>query len=259
MTLSAIAILSGLSLFAQGTGEKEAALGRQMAADLGQRTTAIASRSVQEYVEKLGRRLASQMPASPFRFTFSVIAEDSCPAIHEPYALPGGYVFVPSALFSAAQDEAEFAGMLAHAMAHVVERHATRQATRGEPMQSMVFVPGCASGVAVPVGFLKIQRGLDLRADLLAVQTMARAGFDPEALARYTERVQPRESATPAALSLMPSRDERIARIVSEIAKLPAADYATLTTSEFEAAREEVRRLLPSNRSTPPSLMRKPA
>ena len=258
---NAISVLAGLPLFAQNV-EKEAALGRQLAAEFRQRTTTIASRSVQDYVENLGRELASQ-PASPFSFTFSVIAEDPCPTIHEPYALPGGYVFVPAALFSAAQDEAEFAGMLAHAMAHVVERHATRQATRGELIGSTgiagVFV-GCASAVPVPVGFLKVQRSSELQADRLAVQTMAHAGFDPNALARYTERGQPPVSTTPAVLSPLPPRDERIASILSEIAELPPADYAALTTGAFEAAREEVvRRLLPSNRSTPPSLRRKPA
>jgi predicted Zn-dependent protease len=262
---NAISVLAGLPLFAQNqaTVEKQAALGRQLAADFRQHTTAIASPRVQDYVENLGRDLASQMPASPFSFTFSVIAEDPCPALHEPYALPGGYVFVSAALFSAAQDGAEFAGMLAHAMAHVVERRATRQATRGEPIGSAgtaeVFV-GCASTVAVPLGFLKVQRNSELQADRLAVQTMAHAGFDPNALARYTERVQPPVPATPAAVSPLPPRDQRIANILSEIAKLPPPGYAALTTGAFQAAREEVvRSLLPSNRSTPPSLMRKPA
>jgi predicted Zn-dependent protease len=271
---NAISVLAGLPLFAQkqaavGTGlnshsvEKEAALGRQMAAEFRQRTTAIASRSVQDYVENLGRELASQMPASPFSFTFSVIAEDPCPTLHEPYALPGGYVFVPAALFPAAQNEAEFAGMLAHAMAHVVERHATRRATRRELIQAagipLVFGPGCASEVAVPVGFLKVQRSFELQADVLAVPTMAKAGFDPNALARYTERVQPQVSATGAEFSPLPPRDERILSILSEIAKLPPSDYTTLPTGEFDAAREEVPRPLPSNRSTPPSLRRKPS
>jgi predicted Zn-dependent protease len=88
---------------------------------------------------------------------------------------------------------------------------------------------------------------------------MAHAGFDPNALIRYTERVQPRVSPIRAAFSPLPLRDDRIASMLSEIAKLPSANYATPTTGEFAAAREEVRRLLPSNRSTPPSLRRKPA
>jgi predicted Zn-dependent protease len=172
-------------------------------------------------------------------------------------------MFVPAALFVAAQDEAEFAGMLAHAMAHIVERHGTQLATRGELTQAasipLVFATGCASEGTLPVGFLRFQRGFERQADLQGVQTMAHAGFDPNALIRYTERVEPLVSPIQAAFSPLPLRDDRIASILSEIAKLPPANYATPTAGEFEAAREEVRRLLPSNRSTPPSLRRKPA
>ncbi len=270
----AILVLAGLPSFAQspatvGTGvdsysiEKEAALGKQMAADFRQHTTGIASRTVQDYVDNLGQRLASQIPTSPFRFTFSIIAGDPCPVVHEPYVLPGGYVFVPAALFLAAQDEAEFAGMLAQAMARAVERHGARLTTRGEPNRSasipLVFGPGCASQVAVPAGFLKVQQSSERQADLIAVQTMAHAGFDPNALARYTERVQPRASVTGSVFSPLPPRDERIASMLSAIAKLPPTNYANPSTGEFEGARDEVRHLPPSNRSTPPSLRRKPA
>lgn len=266
-----LCVLAGLSSFAQnpttiGKGvnvysvEKEAALGKQLAAEFRERTTAFASPSVQQYVENLGQKLASQIPKTVFSFTFSLIAEDPCSTIHEPAALPGGYVFVPVALFVAAQDEAEFAGMLAHTMAHVVGRHGAQQARRGELIQSasvpLVFMGGigCASGLAVPVGFLKFERTLESEADLLAVQTMALTGFDPNALVRYTERVQPRASMTSAAFSSLPLPDDRIASMASAIAKLPPRNHAAPITGEFEAVRGEVRRLLPPTRSSPPSL-----
>jgi beta-barrel assembly-enhancing protease len=198
-----LCVLAGLPSFAQNpttiekganvySVEKESALGKRLAAEFREHTTAIASPSVQLYIENLGQELASQMPKTAFSFTFRVVAEDPCPTIHEPAPLPGGYVFVPAALFLAAQDEAEFAGMLAHAMAHVVEHHGTQQATPGKLMQ-FASIPvdfnrgiGCASGLAVPVRFLEFQRTLENEADLLAVQTMALTEFDPNALVRYT-------------------------------------------------------------------------
>ena len=268
-----LCLLAGLPSFAQnpttiGKGvnvysvEKEAALGKQLAAEFREHTTAFATPSVQQYVENLGQKLASQMPKTVFSFTFGVIAEDPCSTIHEPAALPGGHVSVPAALFVAAQDEAEFAGMLAHAMAHVVNDHGAQQASRRELSQSasvpLVFMGGigCASGLAVPVGFLKFQRTLESEADLLAVQTMAYTGFDPNALVRYTERVQPQVTRTPAALSPLPLREDRIASMESAIAKLSPRKHAALNTGEFEAVREEARRLIPPTRSNPPSLRR---
>src|SRR5262249_7330236 len=158
-------------------------------------------------------------------FTFSMVGEDPCPTVHEPVALPGGYVFVPAALFLAAQDEAEFAGMLAHTMEHVAERHGTRQATRGQlinyasvPLVFMGSSTGCASDVAVPLGYLNFQRDFERQADFLALRAMARAGFDPNALVRYIERVQPSPSTiVSTALSPLPARDQRIAIIMSAI------------------------------------------
>jgi predicted Zn-dependent protease len=134
-----ISILAALRLLAQTQGtaekapnpyslEKEAALGKQLAAEVRQRTTPIQNPAAQDYVNRLGNRLASHTDTK-VPFTFSVVAEDPCSTTHEPVALPGGYVFVPAALFIAAQDEAEFAGMLAHSIMHVAARHGTRMAT----------------------------------------------------------------------------------------------------------------------------------
>jgi predicted Zn-dependent protease len=228
--------------------EKEAALGKQLATEFRGRTTAFDSPAVQEYLESLGQELASAMSKTGFRFTFSVIAEDSCLGMHEPHALPGGYVFVPTALFVAAKDEAEFAGMLAHAMAHIEERHGVQQ-RRPAPRAPVTFLGGlCSHAGVVPMGFLKLQTTIERAADLLAVETMSHAGFDPNALVRYTERVQPP----------LPLKKDRITSMLSAISKLPRSNYPAATSGEFQAVRETVLRVLPQDRSTPPSLMRNP-
>jgi len=256
----AISILASLPLFAQNqvnaekglnfySLEKEAALGKQLAAEVRQRTTPIENSTVQDYVDRLGYKLAAHMPEAKVHFTFSVIAEDPCSIVHEPSALPGSSVFVPAAMFLAARDEAEFAGMMAHAMAHIAARQAT---------QLSRWSGTCTDGAAVPAGFLAIQLGLEREADALALQTMAQAGFDPNAFVRYTERVQPAPSAPrSAAFSTVPSRDQRLAAMTSTIAGLPATNYPALADGEFAAAREEVRRLVPTNNPAPPSLRRK--
>jgi predicted Zn-dependent protease len=274
---SAILILTGLPLMAQesvrpaGKGvnfyslEKEAALGRQLAAEFRKRTTFIHSLTVQDYLDHLGHRLESHLPDSNFPFTFSAIAEDPCPAIHEPAALPGGYVFVPAALFIAAQDEAEFSGMLAHAMEHIAQRHGTRQATRGTMVNyssvPLIFMGGgCSEGHAIPLAFMASQRSAELEADFLAVQTIARAGFDPRSLVQYLQRVQVRPEATISkAYSPLPDRDQRLVNILSAIEKLPTVDYAAAAPAEFAAAQQELRSLAkpPVRPQHPPTLMRK--
>jgi predicted Zn-dependent protease len=115
-------------------------------------------------------------------------------------AYPGGYVFVPAALFLGAQDEAEFAGMLAQAM-----HFGALQVTRGQAAQParipliIIMGRGCSEGQMIPMvrgqTNPRAAHGMVLEADALAVQTMARAGFDPAALVRYIEGVQPSNTA----------------------------------------------------------------
>lgn len=104
-----------------------------MADEAGRRTTPVESIEVQNYVAQLGEKIASHsvLPDGTVKFTFSVVSNEEDNSLHEPLVIPGGYVFVPARLLLAATDEAEFAGMLAQAIAReplciqVVQNRAT--------------------------------------------------------------------------------------------------------------------------------------
>jgi predicted Zn-dependent protease len=241
--------------------EKEAALGAQLAADVTRATEPLDSQAVRDYVNQLGQRLARRFPESALTYTFAVIATDPASATHEPLGLPGGYIFVPAGLFLAVQNEAEFAGMMAHAMAHVAAHHYTRQATRGEITNTAGAPLICMGGwsrsamgqgqsIAIPLGLLSFQRLCELEADRLAVSAMAEAGFDPAALANYIILVQPPEDdAQPAAVSSLPARDQRVAALREAIQKVPARAYPASGTSQngvFPGIQDEVRRAMPA-------------
>jgi predicted Zn-dependent protease len=223
--------------------EKEAALGRQMASELRRHTTSIEDTGIRENVDRLGQKLAREMPDAKFPFEFAVVADDPCPTTLEPASLPAGYVFVPASLLLAVHTEAELAGMLAHAMEHIALRHATRQATAARIAQAgvipLILVGGsagaCSEHMAVPVGFLATQRTNELEADNFAVQAMARAGFDPNALVDYTQRVQPRQTGR---FSPLPDRDERLDAMKVIIGRLQASSYKE-ASSEFAAVQEK--------------------
>ena len=187
-------LLAGLSLAAQEPGrpaenavntyslEKEAVLGDQIAAEVHRHTTTIDNSRIAGYVNRLGRKISVQMPEAKFPFTFGVVGDDPCPATHEPVAVPGGYIFVPAPLFIEAHDEAEFASMLTHSMEHVAQRHATREATRGQ-IANRASIPliftgsgACPEAISLPVGFLAMHRNDELEADALAVLTIAKWG-----------------------------------------------------------------------------------
>ena len=268
LRLGALMMLSCLALNAQeqpiGRGvnfynkEKEAALGAEMAPDLRRSTTAIESATVKGYVERLGRQLAAQLPDGS-AFTFCVVADDLSGPTHEPLSLPGGYLFVPAGLILAARNESEFAGMLAHAMAHVVARHGTRQATRATIM-GMADIPLIYTGgwvlqggePPIPLVLLSFQRAFESEADRLAVIAMARAGYDPNALVRYIGRVQPANQNRTEMRSPVPTRAVRVASMEQTIRELPSRSYTS--SDDFVSVQEEVLHRAPNQVRRPPSL-----
>lgn len=141
-------IATGANLYSR---EKESALGASLAQQIQQRATPLNNRAALAYVQRLGAKLAAQLPEPRFNYTFAVTASDESNTLHEPLSFPGGYIFVPSSLLLAAQDESEFAGMLAHAMAHVAARHTTRLATRGATAQ-LATIPLINNGGVAGLG-----------------------------------------------------------------------------------------------------------
>jgi len=163
-------------------------------------------------------------------FHFSVMKDDPCPATHEPVALPGGYIFLPAALFLEAHDEAEFAGMLAHSMEHIARRHVTRLASVSGNMP-LLFVGGWNGGCGdTPLGFVATQRRNELDADAAAIETLARADFDARAFVRYIERVETDDIG-------------RVAAMQPLIQKLYVSGYE-VPSGDFVAIHREVLRLI---------------
>jgi predicted Zn-dependent protease len=275
----AIVLLATLPLAAQrpaGAGvnfyslEKEAALGKQLAADYRQKVAVLESPAAQDYLDHLGQRIAAQLPEPKWTFSFTLMAGDEGGSTREPTALPAGYVFVPAGLVLAARDEAEFAGMVAHAMAHITARDWTRQATRGELTQiSMVAAQAAeqnganrmnadslrrSSDMQMPLMVIAMARNSHLAADALGAKAIAQAGLNPEALVRYLDREQRDQTGTMAAsFADLPDRDARLSALRTLIAGLPAANYAS-PGREYAAFQAEVRRLA----ANPPAPALKP-
>src|ERR1700691_3955331 len=174
------------------TKDKEIALGTQLALQFGQKTTPLGMADASDYVKRVGGNLAAQFPGG-WTYRIETIREDPGGATHEPTVFPGGPIFVSVDLIEAARNEAEFAGMLAHAMAHVVARHWTRLATKSELTTRglsgarwlAAFPPPVPMGEPVPMRMLAFRRATEGEADYWAVKAMAAAGYDPSGLASY--------------------------------------------------------------------------
>jgi predicted Zn-dependent protease len=223
--------------------EKEIAIGKQLAQQVERQSKVINDPVVSEYVNRIGQNLVRNSDAK-VPFTIKVLEDPTVNA----FALPGGFFFVDSGLILRADTEAELAGVMAHEIAHVAARHGTRQATRGEIAQlatiPLIFMGGAAaygiyeaSGLLVPMTFLRFQRGFEAEADYLGVQYMYKAGYDPTAFVDFFEKIQTDEKRKPGSVSKLfsthPMTDDRIVKSQKQISDLKSKPEYVVTTSEF--------------------------
>lgn len=166
-----IVVLSAMLAVAQPIQpEKERALGRGLANELRSQAGPADNPELAAFVQRVGQRLAGAN-----QYEFSLIGPIGS---SEPTGLPGQIVLVPTSFFRQAADEAEFAALVAHAMAHVALRHGWAAPVYWSP-HSMV-----------PMAYREQARRNELEADQRAVEITARAGYDAAALATYLRRTQ---------------------------------------------------------------------
>jgi predicted Zn-dependent protease len=256
--------------------EKEIGLGKGLAQQVERQAKIINDPVVAEYVNRVGQNLVRNSDAK-VPFTIKVIDSEEVNA----FALPGGFFFVNSGLIIKADNEAELAGVMAHEIAHVAARHGTRQATRGEIAQlSMIPLIIMTSGswtgygiyqaasILVPVGFLKFSRGFESEADMLGLEYMYKAGYDPTSFVDFFEKVQTLEKRKPGTMakvfSTHPMTDDRIQASQKNIQNyLKSKPEYVVTTSEFNDVKTRLmamhnRRKLDDKDVNKPQLRRTP-
>jgi len=209
-----------------------------------------------EYLNALGERLAGASPEPGRHFEFFPVKDASINA----FALPGGYVGVHTGLISAARNESELAGVLAHEIAHVTQSHIARivDAQKSAGLASLVGLaiailaarssPDASQAAIVTAQAMSVQNQLDFtreherEADRVGLQTLSSAGFSPQGMGTFFERLQAQgrlyENNAPAYLRTHPLTYERIADIQNRLAALPYRQYSD--SQEFLLVRARV-------------------
>lgn len=243
--------------------KREHELGQSLAASFDRMTRVIHDPAVNDYINSLAQKIVRYSDAD-IPFTVKVIDSGDVPRA---YGLPGGFLYVDSALILSADGEAELASVLAHEIAHVAARHATRALTRKrvcDVVGSIAMVAGPAGmgvadagGLAGPLSVKKFSRDAEYEADLLGIEYAYAAGYDPQGLLDALEKlhaieVQRREelakipgahlaskipfhSGIAKGFSNYPLTEERIGRLQAEISTfLPERSDYVIDTNQFQ-------------------------
>jgi len=234
--------------------EKEIAMGKRYAQDIERQAKLVQDPVITEYVNRIGQNLVRNSDVK-IPVNIKVIDSDEVNA----FALPGGFFYVNTGLIMRADTEAELAGVMAHELAHIAARHGTRQATRGQIVNlasiPLIFMGGWtgygirqAASILIPMGFLKFSRGFEKEADLLGLQYMYKAGYDPTAFVDFFEKLEAAEKRKPGTMAKVfsshPPTAGRIKFAQQNIQTiLDAKPEYVVTTSEFNKVKARLARL----------------
>ena len=201
----------------QPTSEQdEITLGKDVAANLLGAAPLVNDPALQAYVNKIGMWIALHTDRAGLPWRFGVLDTDSVNA----FATPGGYVFLTRGMLLRMRDEAELAGVLAHEISHVVEKHALTTMRKGA-------LAGMASDALsrnkpeyaklVSAGTEIFARGLDKEdeyaADRMGVVLAARAGYDPyglPAVLQTLSSINPKDDAVALMFKTHPDSEKRL-------------------------------------------------
>jgi Zn-dependent protease with chaperone function len=212
------------------------------------------SSPVTQYVQQLGRRLQTVIPQQDsWPYEFHVVQQKEINA----FALPGGPIFINLGTITAADNEAQLAGVMAHEMSHVYMQHSIKQAEKQQMAQGLAGLLGAVignsggivgslaqAGISLGGGMvmLKYSRNDEAQADAVGAIIMYKAGYDPRALPAFFQKLEQQGGQPPQFLSDHPNPGNRVASIDKEIAPWPPKKYLA-PSSAFASARQQAQGL----------------
>jgi predicted Zn-dependent protease len=247
------------------TLDDEYQIGRMMVRGLRDQDQILEDPEVAEYLRSIGYRLSSQAHDGAQRFNFFMVRDNTINA----FALPGGFIGVNTGLLLETKNESELAGVLAHEIAHVTQRHIARSiaaqsrsslVSTAAMLAAILIGAAAGGGDAAMAGMAAAQslaiqqqisftRANETEADRVGLGILARAGFDPEGMPAFFETMSRRagssEANIPEMLRTHPVTVNRIAETKERAAQIETEPQPD--TLGYQLTRERLRVLM-----TPP-------
>ncbi len=191
---------------------------------------------IENYINKLGRKILASFPRQPFKYRFYVVKEE----VFNAFAAPAGHVFIHSGLIEAMDSEDELAGILGHEISHVACRHISDMIERSKKT-GLVTLAGIAAGIFLGVGgaatagtavtmgsiaagqsaALSFSRENEMQADQIGLKYLYDAGYNCKGLLKILGKIRNKDwfgsDFIPTYLKTHPATEERISYIGSWI------------------------------------------
>lgn len=142
---------------------------------------------LQAYIQRVGERVARSSHRNQLNYVFTLVDSPDINA----FALPGGYIYIHRGLLAYLNSEAELAAVLGHEVGHVTARHSVRQQSQSTAWNLLGHAAAIGTGVGAVGDLTNVMgnafvrgygRDMELEADGLGAQYLARSGYDPQAM-----------------------------------------------------------------------------
>jgi len=238
--------------------EFERRLGKAFMRSVRQHANIVDDPEVQSYIESIGYRLAANSDNNSLAFTFFVVDSPDINA----FAAPGGVIGINSGTILNSRSESELAGVIAHEITHVTQRHMARQFERagqfslartaamlGAILLAIADPQAGAAALAVVTGVsiqtqINFTRANEEEADSVGIQLLARSGYDPNGMPDFFERLHQKSEYyrgnAPEFLRTHPLTTSRIAEAKARASRYKLVDYTDTPGYELVKAKLEV-------------------
>ena len=212
---------------------------------------------IENYINSIGYRLAANSDDNTLPFVFFVLNNPQINA----FAAPGGVIGINSGIILNSQSESELAGVMAHEIAHVTQRHMARSFEKAGQLglSSTITMLGAilvgiidpnaaqlataiAAGTSVQAQ-LNFTRANEEEADNIGIQLLARAGYDPFGMPNFFRRLQEASSGQQNEslefLRTHPLTSSRIAESLTRADRYPRKSYGD--SLNYELIRAKIR------------------
>jgi hypothetical protein len=246
--------------------QQDIEIGQEVSKQAEQQLVLLKDKKVDDYLDRLGRRLASKAPGERFPYQFKGVNDASINA----FALPGGFLYINRGTIEAADNEAQLAGVIGHEIGHAALRHGTNQMTKATALQSLASLGGAAGGKSIvgllgQVGanfgaqsiLLKYSRDAERQADIVGTQILCDNNYDPRQMAQFFAKLEEESKKSGSRpiqfFSSHPNPENRVTGVNAEVSKMGglSGNYQTDST-EFREIQRYVRSLPPAPKAPTP-------